>query len=86
MSGTFDSDGWEILDSTDCIEYGDRCDGLVEYRYPLSGTGKSFARCDFHWSERLDAQERISERYSDSDCAPSWFDPTYAGERWSDDY
>lgn len=86
MSNRYDENGWEILDSTDCIEYGDRCDGLVEYRYPLSGSGKSFARCDHHWSERLDAQEAINKRYPDSPCAPSDFDPTYAGESWDGDY
>ena len=25
-------------------------------------------------------------RWADSDLAPSWFDPSAAGERWDDDY
>lgn len=74
------------LDATECLNYGDSCDGLVEYRMPLSGSGKSFPRCDRHWSERLDIQEGINYRYPDSPCAPADFDPTYAGESWDGDY
>lgn len=62
------------------------CAGAVEYRMALSGTGRSFARCDAHWAKRLAEQERINERYPDSPFAPSDFDPDYAGERWDDDY
>lgn len=84
----FDENGWEILTADQCLEFhkGD-CSGDVEYRYPLSGTGKSFVRCDSHWSERLDVQAGINQRYgfADSAMAPSDFDPTYAGERWDYD-
>ena len=38
----------------------------VEYRMALSMTGRSFPRCDKHWQQRLDEQERINERYPDS--------------------
>lgn len=71
----------------ECLnDYGDgTCRGPVEYRAPLSGTGRSFPRCDRHWGERLDAQEDINSRYPDSPIAPSDFDPSYAGERWDDD-
>ena len=62
------------------------CAGAVEYRMPLSGTGRSFPRCDAHWSERLDTQAGIDERYPDTPNPPADFDPTYAGERWNDDY
>ena len=58
------------------------CQGKTEYRYPLSATGKSFPRCEYHWDERLVEQERINDRYPDSDVMPSWFDPSYAGETW----
>lgn len=87
MSGTFDENGWEILTSDDCLDFhlGD-CAGEVEYRYPLSGTGRSFVRCDKHWSDRLDIQAGINERYPDSPFAPADFDPTYAGESWDYDY
>lgn len=69
-----------------CIDnYEDDCAGSVEYRFPLSATGRSFPRCDRHWAERLDAQEQINRRYPDSPFAPSDFDPAYAGESWEDD-
>ena len=58
--------------------------GAVEYRMALSGTGKSFPRCDKHWGERLETQEQINERYPT--LAPSNFDPADAGERWDDEY
>jgi len=35
---------------------------------------------------RLERYENSIERYADSDVAPSWFDPSYAGERWNEDY
>ena len=76
-----------LLPLSDCINSGPDCEGDCEYRMPLSGSGKSFPRCDLHWSERLDTQERLRRDYGvDSDIPPSDFDPTYAGESWSDDY
>lgn len=74
------------LDASECLNFGTGCSGAVEYRMPLSGTGKSFPRCDAHWAERLDVQDGINRRYPDSDIPPSDFDPYYAGESWSDDY
>lgn len=66
---------------------GAKCTGAVEYRMPLSGTGRSFPRCDGHWSKRLDKQEEITRRYApESDVPPSDFDPSYAGECWNEDY
>lgn len=59
------------------------CKGAVEYRYPLSGTGKSFPRCDKHWSDRLDREDEINRRYPS--VQPSDFDPMYAGESWYED-
>lgn len=72
-------------DTPTCLEAGPECRGPVEYRMPLSGTGRAFPRCDHHWDKRLDEQERINRSYPDSPLAPSWFDPTYAGERWDED-
>lgn len=74
-----------VLDFSDCIDGGEHS-GPVEYRMPLSGTGKSFPRCESHWFARLDRQQGINERYPDSPMAPSDFDPTYAGESWDGDY
>jgi hypothetical protein len=66
---------------------GAACGGPVELRMSLSGTGKSFPRCDRHWDERLEKQEEINRKYApDSDVPPEGFDPTYAGERWEEDY
>lgn len=82
-----------VLAFEDCLDnprgggdVADQCDGAVEYRYPLSGTGRSFVRCDRHWEDRLAIQEGINRRYPDSPFAPAGFDPTYAGERWDEDY
>lgn len=30
-------------------------------------------------------RENSMEIYADSDLPPAWFDPTIAGERWSED-
>lgn len=62
------------------------CRGNVEYRPSLSGTGTPIPRCDGHWDERLDADDKHREIYPDSDIPPSWFDPAYAGESWNEDY
>lgn len=60
------------------------CQGEVEYRMALSPSGKNFPRCNKHFEERLDEQERINERYPYHQ--PADFDPSYAGERWDDEY
>lgn len=62
------------------------CRGGVAYRMPLSGTGKSFPRCDAHWEDRLRTQERLDRDYPDSPNAPAWFDAGAIGEHWNDDY
>jgi hypothetical protein len=55
-------------------------------RESLTGTGTMIPRCDLHWDKRLQREEELRKRYPDSPIAPSWFDPTIAGERWNDDY
>lgn len=67
-----------------CLEHGADCRGAVEYRMALSGTGRSFPRCEQHWSLRVEEQQRISERYPQ--MQPADFDPAYAGERWDEEY
>ncbi len=75
------------LTEVDCLDHGRTpCEGPVEYRMPLSGTGRSFPRCAKHWDERLAEQERINRDYPDSPIAPSWFDESAAGEHWDEDY
>lgn len=78
-------EGSETAEAPKCIDghKGD-CLGVTEYRESLSGTGTPIPRCDHHWAERLDEQDLINERYPT--FAPSDFDPTYAGERWEEDY
>lgn len=71
-------------ESHDCLDEGrSPCSGPVEFRMALSATGRPFPRCDHHWSERLDEQQRINRRYPQT--APFDFDPAYAGERWDDE-
>lgn len=40
--------------------------------------------CEPCLDRRLEGLERAREYMSD--VPPDWFDPTYAGERWDDDY
>jgi hypothetical protein len=74
------------MEATRCLEFhrGD-CQGEVEYHSFSPGVQRAFPRCDKHWQERLDRRENSMERYADSSVAPSWFDPSYAGERWEED-
>jgi hypothetical protein len=76
----------EDREELECLDdYGEGiCRGNVELRYPLSGTGKSFPRCDFHWDKRLREQDRIDRTYPAQ--PPAWFDPANAGEHWDEDY
>jgi len=71
--------------SIECLDGPEGCSGTVEYRYPLTATGKAFPRCDRHWDERLTAHEAHTQRYPDSPIAPSWHDEAYAGERWDEE-
>lgn len=71
-----------------CLDrHDEQCGGVVERRSPLSGTGKSFPRCDVHWKKRLTKQQEITRKYAPaSDVPPAGFDPAYAGERWDEEY
>lgn len=73
------------LNRNECLDFNEDCQGRVEYRMALSGSGRSFPRCSYHWDERLKVQEEINERYPDSPSPPDWFDPAYAGETWSEE-
>lgn len=71
----------------ECLDGGEEmigCKGPVELRYPLSPTGIWYPRCDEHYEQRLEQQDKINERYPFHE--PADFDPLYAGERWDDDY
>jgi hypothetical protein len=67
-----------------CLDHSDDCSGAVEYRMPLSSTGRAFPRCDHHWERRLDVQQQIVQRYG-SPAPPPDFDPLDAGESWNED-
>ena len=69
----------------ECINAGltAECRGPVELRMPLSGTGKPFPRCDFHWDQRLQLEAELNERYPVQ--PPSDWSPLDAGEAWSEE-
>jgi hypothetical protein len=72
------------LDPEECLEYGDDCQGPVEYRWPGVGE-KHWPRCVYHGDRRIDNVSEL-EIAAQSPLAPSWFDEADAGERWDDDY
>lgn len=61
------------------------CEGGVTTVTSRSGltTSHKCDGCQIALNAALDA---IDERYPDTSAAPSWFDPTYAGETWDSDY
>ena len=65
------------------VDMTDPCEGPVEYRMALSGTGRSFPRCDRHWEARLEVQRGIDERYPAH--PPADWSPLDAGESWYED-
>lgn len=74
----------------DCQNYSNNgnarpCRGETFERWSRSGM-TSTIRCQNCQSAHDDVLDGIARRYPDSDFAPAWFDPTYAGERWNDDY
>jgi hypothetical protein len=77
------NEAYEIAERmfAECLNENDECEGLVEY-HSTGSSMKSWPRCDFHQAKREDAYENSMEKYADSDVAPAWFDPTYAGESW----
>lgn len=75
-----------VLPASKCNHYGPSgqgCAGDVEYRMALSATGIPRAWCDQHWSERLDLEQGIRERYPEH--PPADWSPDLAGEAWSED-
>lgn len=61
------------------------CEGPVTYRLSHAGTGLPVAECSHHQDVSARYHEGLRERYPDSDTPPAWFDPTNAGETWSDE-
>ncbi len=68
-----------------CLRENDQCRGEVSERASFAGTGTLIAECAAHLDRSIESNQRHREIYPDSPNAPSWFDPTDAGERWDDD-
>lgn len=51
------------LSADECLDYSPECSGAVEYRIPMSGSGRSFPRCDYHMEIRWATQERLTRDY-----------------------
>lgn len=68
---------------SECIEHSTECNGVADYHASQSGL-TSAIRCDFHWIRHCERMEKMRRDYPDSPFAPSWFDPSYAGEVWDD--
>ena len=71
-----------IRNSDECMGDPTFCFGLLIEDW--SGMGTRLVRCEYHYDERQKIEAGINERYPYHQ--PSDFDPTYAGERWDDDY
>jgi hypothetical protein len=68
----------------ECLDGPEGCKGPVEYRWtPDRDDFKTFPRCEAHFDKRLEQSEKNRELMSD--VVPSWFDESYAGERWYED-
>lgn len=74
------------LPAEDCVSFHEgNCSGPVEWCPAPSGS--PVQRCEHHNDERWERYEKSeTERYADSDAAPSWFDPADIGEHWDTDY
>jgi hypothetical protein len=58
--------------------------GATPEEKPLDEWRIGILTCNDCINRIISADQRAREY--ESDVAPSWFDPTYAGERWDDDY
>jgi hypothetical protein len=56
------------------------CSGTVEPRWPLSGTGIRYPRCDYHWGLALERENQTRRRYPTH--PPADWSPMDAGETW----
>ena len=61
------------------------CVGEVGEYWSRSGL-TSTIRCEGHQRAHEEKLDEIANRYPDSSTPPVWFDSTYAGESWDDDY
>lgn len=74
------------MSAVECLEAawaGRWCVGPVEFREPVSGSGRSFPRCEAHWQRRLEREAEIRERYPVR--PPADWSPLDAGEAWDEE-
>lgn len=84
----YDDQGFaKAMPTERCDNYpSEQCGGETYPRTSRSGLTHSL-KCDGCQAALDDRLDEIDRRYPDSPIAPSWFDPTYAGEHWdSEDY
>ena len=74
------------LTYADCLEGPWGCSGAVEYRTPLSGTGRSYPRCDLHWWKRCERQVQINVRYFGTPSSHYCRHGNYIGDPYGADY
>lgn len=74
-----------VDEPVECLEESPECRGEIAFHSVDPGRAAAFPRCEFHWEQRLDRRENSIEKYENSDVAPDWFDPAYAGEQWDED-
>lgn len=70
----------------ECLDGPEGCSGPVEYRMALSGTGRSYPRCEKHWDERLARQDEINERYFSTPSSHYCRHGNYIGDPYGADY
>lgn len=81
----YDGHGCLCCDAPECLDsHGGDCEGEVAYHQnPYSDSFKAWPRCDKHYEAYIDRMQGIAQRYPVN--APSDFDPSYAGEVWSEE-
>lgn len=67
-----------------CLQEGPDCNGPVQFHWtPDREDGKAFPRCEHHFHLRLEQAEEHNRKYPK--LQPADFDPSYAGEVWSEE-
>lgn len=83
----YDEHGWaKPMPTEKCLHFPSaNCAGHTMPRTSRSGLTHSL-KCE-GCQQALDKElDKIERRYPDSSTPPSWFDETYAGETWDEDY
>ena len=71
------------VEQLECLdEHPGGCSGPIEYHSTDPGVRPAFPRCEHHWHERLDEEDRLRKTYPEQ--PPSDFSPLDAGEAWGE--